>query len=196
MALTDYGNMFGGLEFYFEAVEKNIKPILACEMYYVEDYNKKEKLTGASFRDPAQSFKTLILLAKNSQGYKNLCYINTEAYQKGFYFVPRADYNLLEKYKEGLIVLTGGTYGKTPWLFHNQGKDQALKEIQTLKRIFGDSLYLELQTKGLKNSEKYNMFLAEAAKDKKLSLAACGDVHYVEKKDALVQDVFVLYRHQ
>ena len=189
MALTDYGNMFGSLEFYFEAMEKNIKPILACEMYYVENYNQKERLTGSSFRDPSQSFKTLVLLAKNFQGYQNLCKINTEAYQKGFYFVPRADYALLEKYKEGLIALTGGNCGKTPWLFHSQGKDQALKEIQILKNIFGGSLYLELQTRGVKNSKKYNLFLAEAAKDKSLPLIAGGDVHYVEKKDALIQDV-------
>ena len=121
MALTDYGNMFGALEFYFEAVKKGINPILACEVYYVEDYSKKEKLMGQSFRNPMQSCKTLILLAKNLEGYRNLCCINTEASQKGFYFVPRADYALFEKHKAGLIALTGSGRGRGSLAVSQQG---------------------------------------------------------------------------
>ena len=189
MALTDYGNMFGALEFYFEAVKKNINPILACEMYYVEDLNKKEKLSGHSFRNPMRSYKTLVLLAKNLEGYKNLCRINTSASQKGFYFVPRADYALLDRCKEGLIALTGAGRGHAPWLFHNKGKGFAREEIQNLKKIFGENLYLELEPLGLADCEEYNIFLAETAKDQNLSLVAGADVHYVEKKDSLIQDV-------
>ena len=189
MALTDYGNMFGALEFYFEAVKKGINPILACEVYYVEDYSKKEKLMGQSFRNPMQSCKTLILLAKNLEGYRNLCCINTEASQKGFYFVPRADYALLEKYKASLIALTGAGRGRVPWLFHNKGPDSAGQEINNLKNIFGQDLYLELAPLGIPNCEKYNIFLAEKAKDSDCSLIAGGDVHYVEQKDSLIQDV-------
>ncbi len=189
MALTDYGNMFGALEFYFEAIKRNINPILACEIYYVEDCGKKERLAGQNFRDPSKSYKTLVLLAKNLEGYKNLCRISTEAYQKGFYFVPRADYALLKKHSEGLFALTGAGRGRVPWLFHNQGPDSAIREIQTLQKIFGENLYLELEPRGLPNCEKYNTLLAEIAKDKGLALAAGGDVHYVEQKDALVQDV-------
>ena len=189
VALTDYGNMFGALEFYFKAIDKGVNPILACEMYYVEDKSKKEKITSQSFRDPSKSYKTIILLAKNLEGYKNLCQLNTEANQKGFYFLPRADYALFEKYKKGLIALTGGMRGRTPDLFHNKGKDQALKEIETLQQIFGESLYLQLQAKGVINCEPYNIFLAEVAKSKSLSLVMGGDVHYVEKQDSVTQDV-------
>ena len=189
VALTDYGNMFGALEFYFHARDHNINPVLACEMYYVKDKSKKEKITGHSFRDPSKSYKTIVLLAKSLEGYKNLCRINTEANQKGFYFLPRADYALLDKYKEGLIALTGGMRGQTPYLFHNKGKDQAFKEIETLQQIFGSQLFLQLKVKGTQNCEDYNVFLAETAKDKKLSLVLGGDVHYVEKKDSVTQDV-------
>ena len=189
MALTDYGNMFGTLEFYFEAVRKNIKPILACEIYYVDDYRKKERLAEQGFRDSMRSYKTLILLAKNLEGYKNLCRINTEANQKGFYFVPRADYALFEKCKEGLIALTGGGRGRLPWLFHKKGKDSAVKEIQSLKSLFGSNLYLEFQPRGIAGCEEYNVFLAEMAKDTGLALVAGADVHYIEKKDSLIQDV-------
>ena len=189
MALTDYSNMFGTLEFYFEAMKKNINPILACEMYYVEDCTKMERPAGQSFRNPMKSYKTLVLLAKNLEGYKNLCRINTEANQKGFYFVPRADYALFEKHKENLIALTGAGRGRVPWLFHNQGKDLAVREIQNLQKVFGNDLYLELEPQGLPGCEKYNVFLAEIAKDRGLALVAGGDVHYVEKKDSLIQDV-------
>ena len=189
VALTDYGNMFGALEFYFKALDKNINPILACEMYYVEDKSKKEKIMGQSFRDPSKSYKTLVLLAKNLEGYKNLCRINTEANQKGFYFLPRADYALFDKYKEGLIALTGGMRGQTPYLFFNKGKDQAFKEIERLNKIFGSQLYLQLQPKGAPECESYNSFLAETAEKKSLQLVMGGDVHYVEKKDSVTQDV-------
>ena len=188
MALTDYGNMFGALEFYFEARKKNINPILSCEVYYVEDYNKKEVLKGESFRNPMKGYKTLVLLAKNLEGYKNLCCINTTAYQKGFYFVPRADHALFEKHKEGLIALTGAGRGRLPWLFHTKGKDTAVAEIENLKNIFGSNLYLELQPEGIPACEDYNIFLASAGKDTGLSLVAGGDVHYIEKKDSLIQD--------
>ena len=189
MALTDYGNMFGALEFYFSALEKEVKPILGCELYYVEDNSKKDKISGFNFRDPSKSYKTLILIAKNLEGYRNLCCINTEAYQKGFYFQPRADYALFEKYKEGLIALTAGGRGRLPSLFHNKGVDGACKEIETLQKIFQSDLYLQLQHPSLKNSSSYNLFLAEQSQAHSIPLIMGGDVHYVEKKDSLTQDI-------
>ena len=189
LALTDYGNMFGALEFYFEAKRKNIKPILGMESYYVEDYKKKETLRGESFRNPMKGFKTLVLLAKNQKGYKNLCSISSKSYQEGFYFVPRANYDLFEKNKEGLMALTGGGRSRLAYLYHTQGKDSAIGEIKKLKSIFGPHLYLELQPKGIPSCEKYNLFLAEVGKDKNIPLVSGGDVHYIEKEDSLVQDV-------
>jgi len=189
IALTDYGNMFGALEFYFEAIKKNINPVLACEICYVDDSSQKVKVFGHNFRNPMQSYETVVLLAKNLTGYKNLCCINTEANQKGFYFMPRADYALFEKHKEGLIVLTGAGHGKVPKSFHKKGKDRAYQEIQKLKTIFGKNLYLELQTQGHSHCDAYNNFIAEVAHKLNLSLVATNDVHYVEQKDSIIQDV-------
>jgi len=189
MALTDYGNMFGALEFYFTAMEKGIKPLLGCEFYYVDDKSVKDKISGFHFRDPSRSYKTLVLIAKNLEGYKNLCRINTEAYQKGFYFQPRADYSLFEKHKEGLIALTGGGRGRVPWLFFNKGLDRAYEEIQRLKKIFSSDFYLQLQHPSLKDSKSYNLFLAEQSQTLALPLIMGGDVHYIEKKDSLTQDI-------
>ncbi|MCY4321338.1 MAG: DNA polymerase III subunit alpha, partial [Bdellovibrionaceae bacterium] len=164
-------------------------PILGCEVYYVEDRSKKQKMAGQSFRDPSKSYKTLILLAKNLEGYRNLCRINTSANQTGFYFLPRADYSLLDQYKEGLIVMTGGVRGRLPYFFNYKGKDEALKEIETLQQIFGAEFYLQLQTQGVSNCESYNNFLAEIAQKNKIPLVIGGDVHYIEKEDSVTQDV-------
>ena len=189
LALTDYGNMFGNLEFYFAALDKGIKPILGCEMYYVDDCLEKNKSMGDVFRNPMRGSKTLVLLAKNLQGYKNLCRINTIAYQEGFYFVPRADYKILDKYKEGLIAFTGGQRGRLPYLYHEKGTDHAVKEIDTLKTIFGKDFYLTFHNKGIDKCLKYNSFLAEMSKDKNIPLVASNDVHYINKADSIVQDV-------
>ena len=181
--------MFGALEFYFEAKKKGVKPILGLETYYVEDYSVKETFKGESFRNPMKGYKTLVLLAKNQEGYKNLCSISSKAYQDGFYFVPRANYALFEKNKEGLIALTGGGRSRLAHLYQTQGKDSALLEIKKLRDIFGSCFYLQLQPKGIPSCEEYNLFLAEVGKEKNIPLVAGGDVHYVEKVDSLVQDV-------
>lgn len=189
VALTDYGNMFGVLEFYFACKNKNINPIIGCEVYYVDDHQNKEKYSGASFRDPTKGSKTLVLLAQNQEGYKNLCHINTTSYQDGFYFLPRVDYNILEKYKAGLIAFTGGQRGRVPNIYYRKGKDKALEEIKTLKKIFGKNFYLEFQGRGINNCMDYNAFLVEVSKKENIDLLAGNDVHYIEKKEHIIQDV-------
>ena len=189
VALTDYGNMFGALEFYFACKDKGINPILGTEMYYVDDLAKKVGHKNLNFRDPTKTSKTLVLLAKDNTGYKNLCHISTVAYQQGFYFVPRADYKVLEKYKEGIIAFTGGQRSRVADLFHKKGKDSALKEIQKLKNIFGENFYLQFHPKGIKNCLEYNSFLVEVSKKENIKMIAGNDVHYVEKKEHIVQDV-------
>ncbi len=189
LALTDYGNMFGSLEFYFSALDKGVKPIIGCEMYYVDNCLEKNKSSGDIFRNPMKGSKTLVLLAKNLEGYKNLCRINKMAYQKGFYFVPRVDYKIFDQYKEGLLAFTGGQRGRLSHLYNEKGKDHAIQEIDTLKTIFGKNFYLTFHPKGIDKCLEYNSFLAEVSKDKKIPLIAGNDVHYVNKKDSIVQDV-------
>ena len=187
MALTDYGNMFGALEFYFQAKERGIKPIIGSDMYYVEDLSKKED-AGGGFRYHSRRAKTLVLLAKSMEGYKNLCRISSLGYQEGFYFVPRSDRKTLERHKGGLAALTGGQRGRVPYLFHSKGESAAADEIKALKKIFGPELFLELHPPAIPQSASYNLFLLEMSKSHSIPLVAANDVHYVEKKDSLVQD--------
>lgn len=189
LALTDYGNMFGALEFYFQALEKNINPIIGCEVYYVPDRFKKIKDLNVHFRTSTGGANTLVLLAKNQEGYRNLCRISTLGYQEGFYFVPRIDYRVLESHKSGLMVLTGAQKGSVFSLYQNKGRQKARDEIKKLKNLFSSALYLEFAPKGTKGGKSYNRFLAETAKEESIPLVAAGDVHYVEKEESVVEDV-------
>ena len=186
VALTDYGNMFGALEFYFYAKEKEVNPIIGSEMYYLKDRFDKKIHSHGNFRTSTGGAKTIVLLAKNNIGYRNLCQINTLGYQEGFYFVPRVDYEVLEKYKEGLIALTGGQAGSIFNAYENKGKDVALEEIKKLKQIFGSDFYLEFYPSKIKD---YNAFLAEISQKEKIPFIIGNDVHYVEKADSVIQEV-------
>ena len=189
LALTDYGNMFGALELYFLAREHNIKPLMGLSAYYVEDRFQKTHQPGENFRQSRGGAKTLTLLAKNNTGYKNLCMMCTLSWREGFYFVPRVDYKIFEKYREGVIALTAGQKGSVAWFYKNKGVDRAREEIQKLKRIFEDSFYLGFQPEGIENSQGFNTFLAEVSESEKIPLIAENDVHYLEKKDSVIQDV-------
>lgn len=182
MALTDYGNLFGALEFYFKCKDKNIHPIIGSELYITSDHLKKDKKETHTYAE------TVVLLVQNEEGYKNLCQLSALGYQKGFYYIPRIDKNLLEKYSKGLIALSGGSVGMVHQRYKNYGAEQAIEEIQDLKRIFGDRFYLEY-TKT--NSSLYNNFLKQASKDTSIPIVAAGDIHYVNKKDSIYQDILV-----
>ena len=180
LALTDYGNLFGALEFYFKCKDRGIQPIIGLEVYLTSNLEKKDKKTSHRQK------QTLVLLVQNPEGYKNICSLSTIGYQKGFYYIPRVDMKTVEKHSNGLIALTGGRLGSVLKKFENFGEEKALEEIKQLKKIFKDRLYLEY-TKT--NPAPYNQFLKSTADKIKIPLAAAGDVHYVEKADAVVQDV-------
>ena len=189
LALTDYGNMFGVLEFYFQAMEKGLNPIIGSEIYYVEDRFQKKRNPNESFRMATGGASTLVLLAKNNEGYGNLCRISTLGYQEGFYFVPRVDYRVLEANRKGLIALTSSQKGSVFSIYQKQGKKEAREEIKKLKSIFGSQFYLEFLPKGVKSVKGYNRFLSQISEEEGIELLATNDVHYVEKEESVVEDV-------
>ena len=182
LALTDYGNLFGALEFYFECKEHGLKPIIGVELYLTEDHLKKDK------KMLHHQSSTIVLLAKNQEGYKNLCYLSSIGYQKGFYYIPRIDEHLLKEHSKGLIALTGGEISQVLQIYKIYGPEQAFQKIKNLKNIFQDNFYLEY-TKT--NPSAYNQFLKESGSALNLPLAASNDVHYVEPQDYIVQDVLI-----
>jgi len=192
IAITDYGNMFGVFDLYFKAKEKAIKPILGLEIYLSSEpyLNKKNYfISGYSHsafhtRDPS-----IVLLAQNLEGYRNLCRINTLAYRNGFYYVPRVDYQVLKEHSGSLLALSGGVSGEVPQVFLKKGPDKALSVIKKLKSIYQDRFYLQLNRTHLEEWDRINSFLMEASKISQVALVAGNDVHYLNRADHVVQDV-------
>ncbi len=103
LALTDYGNLFGAIEFYTKAMRRGVKPILGCELYIVDKMDDRKPITG---RRP--NYAKLVLLARNNTGWHNLLHLVSAGYLKGFYYQPRIDRDLLAQHSKGLIALTSG----------------------------------------------------------------------------------------
>lgn len=188
VAITDNGNMFGAVEFYFACKDANIKPILGMDVYLAP----KSRFSKGEDREAAQlPNKRLVLLAKNANGYRNLCRISSVGYQEGFYYKPRIDDEVLKKYKDDLICLSGNSRGEIAYHLERFGPDAALAKIRELQEIFPESFFLELNRTGTPEWEKINPFLIEASKITGAPLVATNNVHYLVQEDQLAQEVLI-----
>ena len=192
LAITDHGNMYGTIKFYKACLDAGIKPIIGCEIYVAKRtlYDKDADLD--------KEYNHLILLAENETGYKNLMKIVTVANLEGYYYKPRADIALLEKYHEGLICLSAcvNGYVSEP-LMRNEdtiGEERAIK----LSQIFGpNNFYLELQKHiNVPPQEGVNQKLIALSKKLGLPLVATNDNHYTRKGDAEAQEILLCVQTQ
>jgi DNA polymerase III subunit alpha len=175
LAITDHGNVFGGVKFFQKCKKAGIKPILGIEAYLTEDINVKSV---------EKKYYHIILLVQNETGYKNLCKLISFAYQKGFYFKPRIDYAALEKHSEGLIATTACLGGHIPQLLKNNQDEEANKWIDWHLRVFGkERFYLEVQPEDQEEQTIVNNKLYAIAKERGLNLLATSDCHYVNLED-------------
>jgi len=195
VALTDYGNMFGAIEFYFACMDKGVKPIIGLDAYIAPgSRHEKKQDPNAKYSEVALGPRRLVLLAQNLNGYQNLCKLSTAGYQEGFYWKPRIDYDILKECKDDLICLSGTQRGEVVDTFLKEGADAALAKVKFLKSIFDDRFYLEMcralpqQTDQQKN---INQFLLEASKICSVPLVATNDVHYMTQDDQIAQEVLV-----
>jgi DNA polymerase-3 subunit alpha len=133
----------------------------------------------------------LVLLAQNDVGYRNLRYLSSKAFTEGFYYDPRVDKPLLQAHSEGLIALTACMAGAVPRAVRRGDMDEARKEVRDLKAIFGDRLYLEIQSNALKEQLPVNHGLCELAREEGLPLVATADSHYVKREDAKAHEVLM-----
>ncbi len=188
MAITDHGNMFGALEFYTKAHAAGVKPIIGCEVY-VAPGSRHEK-SGASSSGDASGH--LVLLCKNRTGYRNLCRLVSTAYQDGFYYRPRIDWDLLSENNEGLIALTACLGGEIPSLICRGRMDHARLRAEEMSRVFDNNrLYLELQENYLPEQETANKGLITLGKELGLPLVATNDCHYLTREDAFAHEVLL-----
>ncbi len=189
VALTDHGSLSGAVQFYKAARDVGVKPIMGLELYVVNDRHGR---AGVKER-----YTHLTMLARNNQGYSNLIKIGTAAYLEGYYYKPRADWELLERYNEGLICLTGCMSGRASVMLREGNDAAALAELERLIALFGrDNVYVELQDAGLAEQRELVPKLALLARQADLPTVATNDVHYLRHDDARAQDALVCIQTQ
>ncbi len=194
VALTDHGNMFGAFKFVAEANKYNIKPIVGCEFYIVDDRHKK------SFsKENKDNRYHQLLLAKNKTGYKNLMKLCSLGYTEGLYSKwPRIDKELILKYHEGLIATSCCIGAIVPQAILWKSEAEAEIEFKWWLDLFGEDYYIELQRHNLqdidnsgKSQEDVNQVLLKWSKKHKVNAIATNDSHYVEKEDAEAHDILL-----
>lgn len=187
LALTDHGNLYGAIEFYKLCKKNGIKPIIG-----VEAYMAPRNINDRVYKVDSKSYH-LILLAKNNEGYYNLIKLISIANLEGFYYKPRIDKNLLSKYSKGLICLSGCLNGEIAKALVNNDYDKAKKILFEYLDIFGkEDFYIEVQKHpNIAESMKIYPYLIKLAKENNLKLVATQDVHYVNKEDRDIHDVFL-----
>jgi DNA polymerase-3 subunit alpha len=188
MAITDHGVLYGAIDFYENARESGIKPIIGCEVY-VAPGSRLEKKTSSGGRDV---YHHLVLLAKDERGYKNLIKLTTTAHLEGYYYKPRIDKEVLAEHKEGLIALSGCLASEIPEAIQKDQLPRARAAIDWFKQTLGaENFYLELQNHGLPEQAKVNRSLIPWAKEFGLKVVATNDVHYVNKNDSHAHDCLI-----
>lgn len=198
VAQTDHGNMFGAIDFYTQCKSAGIKPILGSEIYFTPGSRfekgalKKQKVVGSQDEmESRHQIHHLILLCKNEIGYQNLCKLLSRAYMEGFYYKPRADYELLREFSEGLICTTACLKGEVGYNFFSEQDERAIKAIEKLKDLFGDDFYLEIQENGIPEQVPVNKKIIEYARANNVNLVATNDCHYLTREDAAAQEVLL-----
>jgi DNA polymerase-3 subunit alpha len=185
LAITDHGNMYGVVKFVSTCEKEGIKPIVGCEMYVAENSRFDKKGTED------RSGYHLIVLAKNETGYHNLVRLCSIGFLEGFYYKPRIDRELLEKYHEGLIVASACVAGEIPQLILS-GQDEKLHEAITFfKRVFGDDYYFECQNHGLPEQATVRKKIAELSLQYGIKCIATNDIHFVDKDDYKAHEILI-----
>ena len=191
VALTDKANMMGCFHFYKAVKNYNdglnnqnekIKPILGCELNVCE--NRLDK----SYRDDGYQ---IVFLAKNKVGYENLMKMCSIGYTEGFYYVPRIDKDLVKKYRDGLIVLSGSKYGEISNKIINVGEKQASDACVWWKENFSNDFYLEMNNHGEEENEIINAQLSKFSKIHGVKLIATNNTKYISKEDANAHDILL-----
>ena len=179
VAITDYGNLFGAIEFYSKAMRMGIKPILGCEVFLCDDHTKRESAGPRGPRLPQ-----MVLLARNNHGWHNLMKLVSIGYLDGFYYKPRIDKALLAEHADGLIALSSGWNGEIEHCLQHGDIQGAEQTALAYKEIFHEHcFFLELQRHGVAGQEDLNRDLIALARRLDIPLVASNNAHFLERED-------------
>ena len=186
-AITDHGVMYGVIDFYRAARAAGINPILGCEVY-VAPGSRFDREAGSG----DDRYYHLVLLAENNQGYSNLMKIVSKGFVEGFYYKPRVDLSLLEKYHEGIIALSACLAGEVARFLTRGMYEDAKKAALRYQDIFGKgNFFLELQDHGIPEQQNVNQQLLKMHRETGIELVVTNDVHYTLAEDAQPHDVLL-----
>ena len=173
IALTDHGVMYGAVNFYKECVKEGIKPIIGCEVY-VAPRSRFQKESGID-----DDYAHLILLAKNKIGYENLIKLVSLGFVDGYYYKPRIDLEILEKYSEGLICLSACLAGSLSNAILSDDMEKAKEVALWHKRVFGEDYYLEIQNNGIPEQVLINQKIIGLSRELDIPLVGTNDAHFL-----------------
>ncbi len=206
VAMTDIGNMMGVFHFVRDILYHNksaeaknkaaleageiptetiIKPIVGCEFFVCDNHKDKTRKDNGY---------QVVFLAKNKKGYHNLAKMSSIAYTDGFYYVPRIDREIIKKYKEDIIVLSGSLYGEIPSKVLNLGENQAEEALLWWKEQFASDLYIELMRHNQEDENRVNQSLIALAQKHQVKTVATNNSFYINKKDANAHDILLCVR--
>ena len=186
-AITDHGVMFGCIDFYRAAKAAGIKPILGCEVY-VAPGSRFDKEIGRE----EDRYYHLVLLAENQEGYQNLMKIVSTGFVDGFYYKPRVDLEILEKYHEGIIALSACLAGEVARDITKGFYEESKKAALRYEEIFGKgNFFLELQDHGIPEQHRVNQQLVRMSRETGIELVATNDIHYTYSTDAEAHDILL-----
>jgi DNA polymerase-3 subunit alpha len=192
VAMTDHGNMFGTIDFYNTMRKEGIKPIIGMEAYLHNSDDPEDRSTRQRFH--------LCLYAKNETGYKNLMYLSSQAYLKGFYYYPRINKKLLREHSEGLICSSACLQGEVNWhlnlsernrKFGAGGYEEAKRVALEYREIFGDDFYLELMRHGIGDQQRIDDDIIRLSLETGIKIVATNDTHYTFPEDAEAHEAFM-----
>lgn len=185
IAITDHGAMFGVIDFYKACKANDIKPIIGCEVYVAPRtrFDKEPNIDNKYYH--------LILLAKNNEGYKNLAKIVSLGFVDGYYYKPRVDKEILEKYHEGIICCSACIGGEVCQAIINNEIEKAEEIALWHKNIFGEDYYLEIQSNTIPDQILANQKLVQMSRKLNIPLVATNDAHYLKKEDSYNHEVLL-----
>ena len=186
-AITDHGVMYGVIDFYREAKAQGIRPIIGGEVYVAPDSRFDKETTGGEDR-----YYHLVLLAENNQGYQNLMKIVSDGFTEGFYYRPRVDKEILEKYHEGIIALSACLAGEVQRYIMKGMYETACETALRYEKIFGKgNFFLELQDHGIPEQKQVNQSLLRMSRELGIELVVTNDVHYTYEDDVKPHDILL-----
>ncbi|MGH9020072.1 MAG: DNA polymerase III subunit alpha [Acidimicrobiales bacterium] len=199
LGITDHGNLYGVIEFYDACRAQGVTPVIGLEAYMAADsrFSRPARRgrvddTGGETEGGAKLYHHLTVLAVSDEGYRNLRSLSSMAFLEGYYYKPRVDWELLERYAPGLVATTGCLGGVVLQALMNDDYARAVELAARLQSIFGrDNLFVELQDHGLAEQARTNPELVRLAREIDAPLLATNDLHYVRHGDAEMHDALL-----